>query len=59
MGLTKYRNGRDLADAEEIKKRWKEYVGELCKKTLMNWISTMVWSVTQSQTFWSVQSGGP
>ena len=24
-------NGRDLVDAEEIKKRWKEYMEELCK----------------------------
>ena len=25
MGATKDKNGRDLVDAEEIKKRWKEY----------------------------------
>ena len=25
----------------------------------MNWITTMVWSVTHSQTFWSVKSNGP
>ena len=28
------RNGRDLVDAEEIKKRWKEYMQELYKKDL-------------------------
>ena len=31
MGTIKDRNGRDLIDAEEIKKRWKEYT-ELSKK---------------------------
>ena len=25
MGSIKYRNGRDLTEAEEIKKKWKEY----------------------------------
>ena len=32
MGTIKNRNGRDLVDAEEIKKRWKEYSEELYKK---------------------------
>ena len=32
MGTIKGQNGRDLVDAEEIKKRWKEYTKELCKK---------------------------
>jgi len=30
----KDRNGRDLVDAEEMKKRWKEYTEELYKKDL-------------------------
>ena len=34
MCTIKYRNGRDLVDAEEIKKRWKEYMEELYKKDL-------------------------
>ena len=29
------------------------------KKVLMKQITMMVWSVTQSQTFWSVKSSGP
>ena len=29
MGTVKDKNGRDLVDAEEIKKRWKEYTEEL------------------------------
>ena len=28
------KNGRDLVDAEEIKKRWKEYMEKLYKKDL-------------------------
>ena len=32
MGSIKDRNGRDLTEAEEIKKRWKEYTEELYKK---------------------------
>ena len=34
MGLIKDRNGRDLTEAEDIKKRWQEYTGELDKKDL-------------------------
>ena len=25
MGMIKHRNGKDLTDSEEIKKRWQEY----------------------------------
>ena len=32
MGLIKDRNGTDLTEAEDIKKRWKEYTEELYKK---------------------------
>ena len=28
MGSIKYRNGRDLTEAEYIKKRWQEYIEE-------------------------------
>ena len=31
MGIIKDRNSGDLVDAEEIKKRWKEYMEELYK----------------------------
>ena len=34
MGLIKDRNGMDLTEAEDIKKRWQEYTGELYKKEL-------------------------
>ena len=32
MGTIKDRNGRDLTEAEDIKKRWQEYTEELYKK---------------------------
>ena len=35
MGSTKNRNGRDLTEAEDIKKRWQEYT-ELDKKDLLD-----------------------
>ena len=34
MGSIKDRNGMDLTEAEDIKKRWKEYTEELYKKEL-------------------------
>ena len=33
MGSIKDRNGMDLTEAEDIKKRWQEYTEELNKKT--------------------------
>ena len=32
MGSIKDRNGRDLTEAENIKKKWQEYTEELYKK---------------------------
>ena len=37
MGTIKDRNGMDLTEAEDIKKRWQEYT-ELCKKNLQELI---------------------
>ena len=34
MVLIKYRNGMDLTEAEDIKKRWQEYPEELYKKDI-------------------------
>ena len=45
MGTIKERNGMDLTEAEDIKKRWQEYTEELYKKELHDPI-TMVWSLT-------------
>ena len=49
MGTIKDRNGKDLTEAEEIKKRIHRRTVQ--KKVLMIQITTMVWSSTYSQTF--------
>src|SRR5574337_103594 len=36
MGIIKDRNGMDLTEAEDIKKRWQEYTEELYRKHLHN-----------------------
>ena len=46
MGSIKDRNGMDLTEAEDIKKRWQEYTEELYKKDLHEPDTTMVWSLT-------------
>ena len=42
MGSIKDRNGMDLKEAEDIKKRWQEYTQELYKKIFMTQIIMMV-----------------
>ena len=46
MGTIKDRNGMDLIEAEDIRKRWQEYTEELYKKIFMTQVITMVWSLT-------------
>ena len=46
MGTIKDRNGMDLTEAEDIKKRWQECTEELYKKDLHNQIIKMVSSLT-------------
>ena len=41
-GTIKDRNGKNLTEAEEAKKRWQEYTEELYKKALMTQITTIV-----------------
>ena len=41
MGTTKDRNGMDLTEVEDIKKRWREYTEELYKKIFITQITTM------------------
>ena len=36
MGTIKDRNGKDLTEGKEIKKRWQEYTEKLYKNILMN-----------------------
>ena len=60
MGTIKDRNSKDLTEADlEIKKRYQEYTEELYKKALSDQLTTMGWSLTYSQTSWSVKSSGP
>ena len=42
MGKIKDRNGRDLVELEDIKKRCQEYTEEIYKKIFMTQIITMV-----------------
>ena len=48
MGRIKDRNGMDLKEAKDIKRRWQQYMEELYKKQkiLMTEITTMVQSLT-------------
>jgi len=42
MSSIKDRNGMDLIEAEDIKKRWQEYMEELYRKIFTTQIITMV-----------------
>ena len=42
MGSIKDRNGRDLTETEDIKKRWQEYTEDCTKKIFTTQIITMV-----------------
>ena len=42
MDTIKDRNGMDQTEAEDIKKRWREYTEELYKKIFMIQITTVV-----------------
>ena len=42
MASIKDRNGMDLTEAEDMKKRWQEYTEEYTKKIFMTQIITMV-----------------
>ena len=46
-GTIKDRKGKDLIEAEEIKKRWQRYTQKNCtKKVSMSQITTVLWSLT-------------
>ena len=60
MGLIKDRNGRDLTEAEDIKKRWQEYTEEVYKKDLHDPDShNGVITHLEPFTSWNVKSSGP
>ena len=46
MDPKKDRNGMNLTEAEDIKKRWQEYTEECTKKIFMTQIIMMVWPLT-------------
>ena len=61
MGLIKDRNGMDLTEAEEIKKRWQEYTEELYKKDLHDpdnhddVITNLEPDILESEVKWALQ----
>ena len=46
MDMMNNRNGTDLKEAEDIKKRWQEYTEELYKMILITQITIMMGSLT-------------
>ena len=59
IGSIKDRNGMDLTEAEDTKKRWQEYTEELYKKDLHDPDNHDGVTLIQSQTSWNVKSSGP
>ena len=59
MGKIKNRNGLDLTEAEEIKKRWQEYTVELYKKDLNDLDNHNGVVPHLEPDIWSVKSSGP
>ena len=55
MGTIKDINSKDLIEAEEMERINRTVL----KKVFMTQITTVVCSLTQSQTFWAVKSSGP
>ena len=58
MGTIKDRNGRDLTEAEDIKKRWQEYT-ELYKKDLHDPDNQDGMITHLDQASWNAKSSGP
>ena len=54
MGSIKDRNGMDLTETEDIKKRWKEYTEELYKKDLHDSDHS-----PRAKTSWNSKPSGP
>ena len=61
MGSIKDRNGMDLTEAEDIRKRWQEYPEELYKKKKnLNDSDNHSGVITHlEQTSWNAKSSGP
>ena len=56
-GTIKDRNSMDLTEAEDVKKRWQEYMEELYKKDLHDPDNHD--GVITHQTSWNLKSSGP
>ena len=59
MGSIKDRNGRDLAEAEDIKKRWQEYTEELYKKDFHDQDNHDGMITHLKPDIWKAKSSGP
>ena len=46
MGTMKDRNGMDVTEVEDFKKKQQKYTEELYKKVIVIQITVMVWSLT-------------
>ena len=63
MGSIKDRNGMDLTEAEDIKKRWQEYTEELYKKDLHDpdnhdgVITYLELDILECEVKWALESG--
>ena len=56
MGSIKDRNGMDLTEAEDIKKRWQEYTEELLKKIITQINDGVITHL--GPDIWNVKSSG-
>ena len=62
MGSIKDRNGMDVTEAEDIQKRWQEYMEELYKKDLHNpdnhddVITNLEPDILESEVKWALES---
>ena len=61
MGSIKDRNGMDLTEADDLKKRWQEYTEELYKMNLHDPDNheSVITPTHPEQTSWNVKSSGP
>ena len=59
MGTIKERNGMDLTEAEDIKKKWQEYTEELYKKYLHDPDNRNGVITHLEPDIWNVKSSGP
>ena len=58
MGSIMVRNGMDLTEAEDIKKRWQQYTEEIYKKDFHN-PDNHDGVITHLEPAWNAKSSGP